>query len=847
MRRPLALALLVSVALGCGDEEPAADVTAAQTDDGPALDGGGDEGETSPTPPPDEGPPPPTCPPAPVEAGHVRARALDCDADLPQGPLVAAQVGDLVLENAVARFVIRAGDEGHAIMGLTGGNVVDAVLLDEAGDQRGDDGLREYVVSAAFHLLAPEAAVVESDGADGVARVRVTGALWGLPTVLQFLPYPEPQVVMQHEYVLRPDVATLEIVTRLDPTGPGSTSTQLADLMFWGGSHALFVPGFGTFDLPEGATTPTVGVAPAHAAADGAAYATGADAPRELLNLTAVRGFLYSTTEVPPEGAEVRRYLALGPDLAAATAAIADALNEPVATVEGMVEGAFDGVVVDALDADGAPLTRCRTAPDGAFECRVPVGTTSLRAGWIGSGTGERGGDGQSASESSPLGSGEPLTLAGPAPARLTVAATGPDGGPIPFRASAWRDGGSKHERRHVVSLGDPLDLLLPAGAWQLWVTHGPTWSWHHAVLELAPGQEQGVEATLNPVVDTTGWVAADLHVHAQQSPDSDVPPARRLIGAVAEGLGYVVSTEHDFIANYADVAEALGVTDRLIVRPGVEVSTMHLGHFNFWPATERPELSGQGAPRWFDHTADSLLALLHEPQTEGATPLVQCNHPEFASGYAAFFDVVSPLDTPTPPALLACDLLEVVNGFASEDTADVLAIWSELHARGVRLTATGTSDSHETAGFVGNPRTWVYIGDAPANAQTVEAALREGHAVASSGPFLELHLLGAGDDPAGPGDTLDSAGEVTAQIRVSAPEWMALGTVHVVVGAAEVHLEDLSAVPAAEGARKWALDLPLTVAPGDFVFVWHDPVAPVPPGTHQPGWTVTNPVFIAP
>ena len=778
----------------------------------------------------------PDCPPPPVAPGAVRARILSCEEELPTGRLASGRVGDLVVENSRARFVIRSGTEGHAIMGLTGGNLVDAVLIDGAGAQIGSDGLREYVTSAFFYMLRPDAVTVTDSGDGGTARVRVTGSLQAFPTVHTVLPVPAPEATLSHEYVLRPDETALEIVTKL--TAGSGDAVQIADVMFFGGETELFIPGFGAWGLPEAATVPTAGAAPAFPAAGSPAYATGAAVPRELVNLTAIRGFLYPPVEVPSDGtgAEVTRILAVSATLSGAMAAVRDALEQPSKPISGVVEGHFDGVGVDALDGEGAPLTRCAVDADGAFACRVPEETEAVRARWTGSGTGERGGPGQ-VGPSVPAGDG--LTVGPPPNGSVTVSLAGD--ATHAFRLSAWPAGGAggKEDRRHLVSLGEPLTVRLPPGDWDLWVTHGPLWSRHHAVITVAAGGEQQVTATLSQVVKASGWISADLHVHSDRSPDSDVTPTRRLRGAAAEALDYVVTTEHDFVGDASTAGP-----DGLLVRTGVEVTSMHLGHFNVWPAIPDPSLAGMGAPRWFDHeTAESLLGALHDLP---GGPLVQCNHPRFESGYLAYFDVVDPAEPATLPAALRCDLLEVVNGFAHADTPQVLADWMVLLKAGYRMTATGVSDTHDTRGFVGNPRTLVRL-EGPATTDAVELALREGRAIATAGPFLSIELLGVEGERAGIGDTLATSGEVTARITLAAPDWLALGEVHVVVDGDEVFAEDLADLPASSGARTWTKEIPVTVVAGGFVLAWHGGTAASPPGTHQPGWAVTNPVWVAP
>ncbi|MGM0578612.1 MAG: CehA/McbA family metallohydrolase [Myxococcota bacterium] len=798
----------------------------------------------------------PTCPPAAPATGEVRARTLGCPEDLTEGLLAAARPGDVVLENAVSRFVIRTAAEGHALMGLTGGNVVDAVRMED-GAQVGGDGLREYVMTADFHLLAPDGVAVVDDGSAGVARVRVTGTLEPFVTVMEAFPVTlDPEtVIMEAEYVLRPDEPVLELRSRFLATAEDRPVTVTAwDLAFWGGELRQFLPGHPDPELPSAGFAPLLGATPVSPDVDLPSYASAADLSRQVLNLGPVKGFNFDPVDADADGGEVVRWLAVGgrdgDDLAGALAAVAERSGAPLKRASGTVQGdAWPGVVVEARDDDGAPVARCRPDPEGTFDCRVPAEATRLVAVWLGESAGDPGG---TRIEGADAAVGEGVTVPAPEPATLTLRVTDGEAAPVPFRLTAQRDGPDGVEEHRVVDADGEASVRLPTGEWEIWVTHGPRHAWHHEAMSLAPGDLAERDVALPQVVDTPGWVAADLHVHTEQSPDSDVPTARRLVGALAEGLDYMVASEHDFVADHGPWHARAGVGGRLVVRSGVEASTMRLGHFNVWPLTVDPSLSGQGAPGWHGIEMDGLWDLLGV----GDGRIVQCNHPRFGSGYEAFFDALG-LDEATPDDLLACDTMELVNGGRPhEDTPQVLADWSGLLDRGIRVTATGTSDTHRTDEPVGVARTWVRVGDladdfhgaAPGDAATaVEDALRAGRAVASVGPFATVTLVTDDDREAAIGDTLEDPGAaVTARVEVQSPAWMPLGTLEVLVDGEVVREEDLSATEPSDGRHHAVIEVPVTVDGSDrWVAAWHRD-APAPnPGAHRPPWVVTNPVFV--
>jgi len=64
------------------------------------------------------------CAPGALAAGQTRAKPIACAAELLTGRLAAGRVGDLLLENARVRLVVRGPGEGFAMYGMSGGGIV---------------------------------------------------------------------------------------------------------------------------------------------------------------------------------------------------------------------------------------------------------------------------------------------------------------------------------------------------------------------------------------------------------------------------------------------------------------------------------------------------------------------------------------------------------------------------------------------------------------------------------------------------------------------------------------------------------------------------------------------------
>jgi len=342
------------------------------------------------------------------------------------------------------------------------------------------------------------------------------------------------------------------------------------------------------------------------------------------------------------------------------------------------------------------------------------------------------------------------------------------------------------------------LDAALPAGSYQLFVSHGPEWSIDERTLRLGPGQELTVQVPLRREVDAAAFTSCDLHVHTEHSPDSDLPVAQRSAALSAEDVQFVVTTDHNHITDASAALRTAGIASL----PGVEVTTWdpEFGHFNVFPRRTAPS---------FKRT--SVASLLRELRAD-PTAFVQINHPRLEH-HIGYFELTQ-LDPAGALPELGFDGLEVWNGY---DLArpwrrdQVFADWLALTARGVRLVATGGSDSHRTGEpFVGYPRTYASVPRAQAHdTSKVLAALKAGRAFVSSGPILQVDVQGHG-----PGDTLQLASDQTSvhvQVTVDAPGWMDLSSIEIWLGS-----ERVQSVQIEERAQAPRVQLTLDVAVAD-------------------------------
>ena len=107
---------------------------------------------------------------------------------------------------------------------------------------------------------------------------------------------------------------------------------------------------------------------------------------------------------------------------------------------------------------------------------------------------------------------------------------------------------------------------LLP-GDYRVVASRGYSWEIAEMTISVAPGTSQTLDFELEKAVDDRGWVAADLHLHAFWSPDSEVPYPVRLRQAAANDVSLPVFTEHTYMGPLAPSLAESGVAfDRIAV-----------------------------------------------------------------------------------------------------------------------------------------------------------------------------------------------------------------------------------------------------------------------------------------
>jgi hypothetical protein len=365
-----------------------------------------------------------------------------------------------------------------------------------------------------------------------------------------------------------------------------------------------------------------------------------------------------------------------------------------------------------------------------------------------------------------------------PIPARLTFRSVG-DTAKLYFTTIdiAREEAGAVAAFDRAFVLRGEADIRVPVGTYDVWVSHGPEWDTARERVAITAGAETEVHTRLRHVIDTPGWISADLHVHSAASLDSRVPMRDRVFQFVADGVDLIVSTDHNVIADYAPVIAELDVRDLLASATGDEITTQQWGHFGAFPLPIDDGELGRGAIETGKHSAARIFA---DVRAKAPRALIDVHHPRLEHGKIGYF-ALSDLDIATGRTRAAgfsfdFDAIEVLNGYQDSDrrtVGKVIGDWIGFLDAGKRVSCTGNSDSHHmTFNLGGYPRNYVALAGAVIDAGAVAAAVKAGHSYFTTGPLVEASIAGKtyGEVAHVP------RGKALLRVTVRAANWISIG-----------------------------------------------------------------------
>jgi len=337
----------------------------------------------------------------------------------------------------------------------------------------------------------------------------------------------------------------------------------------------------------------------------------------------------------------------------------------------------------------------------------------------------------------------------------------------------------------------DGLEVALPVGTYMISASRGPEYTLDQRVVDVHKESWQDLIFRIDKIVETTGLISVDPHLHTLNS-DGSVTVFERIKSIVAEGVDVAISADHNYLSDYTPILKKLGLDEYLSVLIGQEVSPLdvnrvYMPEFIRFPLKMRDGEPGKGAIdiQFFEDNTP----IFGESRRKDPGALIQINHPR-RRGYGCF--TYYQLDSENAATALkgfdtSFDLLEVMNGpFFSHDknkNSEVIADWLHLLKRGYYFPIVGASDSHGIDGKEpGYSRTYVNYNGKKGQDIDVKAlmsALRKGRSFVSNGPIVTFTI----NTQHIPGDLLtEKSGHVDVRIRVQAAPWISVDEVRVIV-----------------------------------------------------------------
>lgn len=164
-------------------------------------------------------------------------------------------------------------------------------------------------------------------------------------------------------------------------------------------------------------------------------------------------------------------------------------------------------------------------------------------------------------------------------------------------------------------------------GDYTLVVSRGPEYNLFEKQVSVKAGQVARVTAVLERVVDTSGYLSGDFHLHALGSIDSGLDNTVRVHTVAAEGLEVAVSTDHNYVTDYRPYIDNSNLQDWVTSVVGLELTTFEAGHFNAFPVERQISSMNRGSIRWQDVPPAQIFSTLRGMAPENGN-IIQVNHP---------------------------------------------------------------------------------------------------------------------------------------------------------------------------------------------------------------------------
>lgn len=392
--------------------------------------------------------------------------------------------------------------------------------------------------------------------------------------------------------------------------------------------------------------------------------------------------------------------------------------------------------------------------------------------------------------------------------------------------------------------------VRLPVGTYDIIASRGIEWTIDRIRVTVTTAGATARFA-LAPAIDTSGWLATDLHVHAARSTDSVAPMRVRAQQMIADGVELVVSTDHNTVSDYGPAVRELGARHLLSTARGAEITTVNWGHLVAFPLPASAADRSRGALIRRPRSGRALIGAVRALAPES---IVIAVHPHSkTSSYLRDGGLDLARDRARPGFSWDFDGLEIFNGFHRNGFGHAidanLRRWFHLLDHGHLVAGVGSSDTHALRGLGGQggyPRTYVQVADDRAGVATdadVVRGLKAQRAQFTTGPFITASVAGRGV-----GEVASvTGGRAVVDIAVQAAPWIRVDRVTVYLNGAVVSRQGIARTR--ERVRLRAR-IPLAVAGDSYVVIRVDGPGGLSPvageaGHRLPVLAVTNPIYL--
>ena len=402
---------------------------------------------------------------------------------------------------------------------------------------------------------------------------------------------------------------------------------------------------------------------------------------------------------------------------------------------------------------------------------------------------------------------------------------------------------------QHFLVTASGRDLkTLPVGEYQVYVSRGTEYSLDRQKVKIEEGKTAYLSSTLERIVDTTGFISADFHLHLQYAMRDGA------MTSAAEGIDLLTATDHNILKDYSPHIRALKLERFITSTVGSEIDTA-FGHFNSFPL----EIDRWGR-REFRHGIRTPGEFLRIVRQEPGEQIVQINHPRrwTSSPTSAYFDQRLNADTGAfdyPYFETGFDSFEIFNAITDKSEAFIgrtqlvdqkLQDWYRLLNRGVLMAGVANTDAHRyPEDSLGYPRNYVVSEtDNPweINPRKVVQAVKRRAVTGSLGPFL--HFTGNGSPVGSVITDLDRS--VSLRIQLQSTPWAPVERLEVIRNG-EV-IKTYSVPPPEEKEEAWKFDTELVVdcQQDSWILVIASSQTPwEKPFENYRSFSFTNPVFV--